>query len=132
MTDNSCTIGLGSNSPDRDKLIKAAVDALKQYLAVSQVSSIYECPASNGKDPAYLNAVVHGMTPHTKDELVAHLKSLEVDAGRTNELREKGIVPMDLDLVIWNFRVVRPDDFQKTYFNIGYRELLSQGAFETM
>lgn len=132
MTDNSCTIGLGSNSPDRDKLIKTAISSLEQYLASSQVSSIYECPASNGKDAPYLNAVIHGMTPHTQEELVAHLKRLEVDAGRTDQLREQGVVPMDLDLVIWNFRIIRPEDFQRIYFNIGYRELLSKGAFETM
>lgn len=132
MTQNSCTIGLGSNAPERDKLIKDAIQALKQYLEQSQVSSVYECPASNGKDAPYLNAVIHGMTSHTQSEIVAHLKELEVQAGRTPELREKGIVPLDLDLIIFNFRILRPEDFQRTYFNIGYRELLSSGAFETM
>lgn len=127
-----CTISLGSNSYDRESKIKEGIEILKGYLSNAQVSSIYETNASNGTDMPYLNAVIHGETSHAPDEIVGHLKHLEKEAGRTPELKREGIVPLDLDLIIYDNRILRPEDFQKHYFNKGYRQLLSKGAFETI
>lgn len=132
MSESTCTISLGSNSYDREEKIKKSIDALSQYLGNPQVSSVYETPAHNGKDMPYLNAVIHGSTTHPVDEIVGHLKHMEKEAGRSAELKKEGIVPLDLDLIIYNNYILRPEDFQKHYFNIGYRQLLSAGAFETL
>ena len=103
----SCTIGLGSNAPDREAQINRAIDFLRGYLSKCSVSSIYESAAINGTDSSYLNAVVHGRSS-----------------------KEKGVVPIDLDLVIYDMRILRPKDFERHYFNIGYRELLANGSFQ--
>jgi hypothetical protein len=41
-----------------------------------------------------------------------------------------GQVSIDLDLVIFDSRILRPKDFERHYFNIGYRELLANGSFQ--
>lgn len=132
MNQHSCTIGMGSNTPDREEQIQSAVNYLKTLLNDLAVSEIYESPAYNGKDKPYLNAVVHGYTDRSIDCINNRLKSWEEKQGRTPEMRAEGKVPIDLDLVIWCGRIMRQADFERHYFNVGYRELLAKGAFETM
>ncbi len=127
---NPCTIGLGSNTPDREKQIHDAIDFLKHLLADVKISEIYETDAFNGKDKPYLNVVVHGLTALEPEKLLDKLKEYENDHGRVHkEEDEAGDVTIDLDLVIYNYRILRRSDFQRHYFNKGYRELLADGAF---
>lgn len=128
---NSCTIGLGSNTPDCEYQIEQAIEYLLGRLEKASASSVYESEAFNGKDKPYLNAVVHGYTNADNDAVVRYLKEWEVQCGRTMEESLKGVVKIDLDLVIWNEHILRPKDFERHYFNQGYRELLAQGAYET-
>lgn len=122
-----CTIGLGSNTPDRETQIKEAIEHICDYLSKSSVSAIYESPAVNGKDAPYLNAVIHGLSPVGSAALVNFLKDWEKSKGRVEGAH--GEVPIDLDLVIFDSRILRPKDFERHYFNRGYRELLANGAF---
>lgn len=123
-------ISVGSNSTDREWQIEKAVEFLLSRLADASASSVYETQAFNGKDAPYFNAVVVGTTDMSLDELTKLLKQHEVEAGRDDMARIEGIVPIDLDIVMWDGRIIRNDDFERPYFNRGYRELLAQGAFE--
>ena len=128
---HSCTIGLGSNSPDREYQITRAIEHICGSLNKCLVSSVYETEAINGKDKPYLNAVILGFTPHDYDATVSFLKEWEAECGRTEIGNMEGIIPIDLDVVIWDEHIKRPRDFERNYFNLGYRELLSKGAYET-
>lgn len=127
-----CTIGLGSNSSDRKTQIDNAINHICELLANAHVSEIYECEAINGKDDPYLNAVVHGNSPLDKEELKSYLKAWEAAQHRDDTLDENGrhVVNIDLDLVIFNSRILRPKDFDRLYFNKGYSQLLADGAFQ--
>ena len=129
---NACTIGLGSNTPDREYQITQAIEHICGYLSNCAVSSVYESEAVNGRDKPYLNAVIHGFTQHDCDTVVKFLKEWEAECGRTEISSIEGIIPIDLDLVIWNYSIKRPKDFERHYFNLGYRELLAKGVYETM
>lgn len=128
----SCTIGLGSNTTDREYQITKAIEHICAYLQKCSISSVYESEACNGKDKPYLNAVIHGSTTHDYDTVVKFLKDWEAECGRTQVDTLEGIIPIDLDLVIWDEHIKRPKDFERHYFNLGYRELLAKGAYETM
>lgn len=125
-----CTIGLGSNTPDRELQIEQAIIFIRGILTDATVSTVYESEAFNGKDKPYLNAVIHGKSSVSEHELEKRLKDFEQRQGRTSEESQKGIIPIDLDVVIWDSRIVRPKDFERHYFNRGYRELLAAGAFQ--
>ncbi|MDE6484466.1 MAG: 2-amino-4-hydroxy-6-hydroxymethyldihydropteridine diphosphokinase [Duncaniella sp.] len=130
MTTYPCTIGLGSNTPDREEQIEKALAFLEKLLADVRRSSVYESPAFNGIDDPYLNAVVHGHTALEPEKLIDKLKEYEADHGRADKESEPvGNVTIDLDVVIYNYRILRQEDFQRHYFNRGYRELLADGAF---
>lgn len=125
-----CTIGLGSNTEDREYQIAQATEFICGTLEKCAVSSVYESPAFNGKDKPYLNAVIHGLSPLSEEELIGKLKEWESLHGRTQVKTFEGVIPIDLDLVMWNTRIVRPKDFERHYFNVGYRELLVKGAYQ--
>ncbi len=125
----SCTISLGSNSPDREERVQKAIKYLSDRLASFKVSSIYESPAVSGDGTTYTNAVVHGLTNMTSDQLVTFLKDRESMQGRTPERDREDSVVIDLDLVIYDSRILRPRDFERHYFNRGYSELLAEGAY---
>ena len=127
-----CTIGLGSNSSDRKSQIDKAIGHICELLNDAHVSEIYECEAINGTDAPYLNAVVHGSSPLGMDELKSFLKAWETEQHRDDTLDENGrhVVNIDLDLVIFDSRILRPKDFDRLYFNKGYSQLLASGAFQ--
>ena len=43
--------------------------------------------------------------------------------GRDEERRRRGEVPIDIDIVLWNAKTVRPADFAREFFQIGFREI---------
>ena len=127
-----CTIGLGSNSSDKKTQIDNAINYVCELLADAHVSEIYESEAVNGKDDPYLNAVVHGNSPLGIEELNRYLKEWEARQHRDDTPDENGrhTVKIDLDLVIFDSRILRPKDFDRLYFNKGYSQLLADGAYQ--
>lgn len=125
-----CTISIGSNTDDREERVRRAIDHIKTFVTECSVSSIYETEAINGKDAPYLNAVLHGLSPVNSVTLTKYLKDWELKEGREDKETANGKVAIDLDLVIFDSRILRPKDFERHYFNIGYRELLANGAFQ--
>ena len=48
---------------------------------------------------------------------------MEYDFGRDSEARERGDVPLDVDIVLFDAEIVRPRDFSQSFFRIGYESL---------
>ncbi len=124
-----CTIGFGSNAPDREKNVRRAIDYISERLTDVKVSSIYDTPAVSGDGSTYTNAVLHGRTSMSSEQLVTLLKDYETMEGRASSHEQEGVVVIDLDLVIYDSRILRPRDFERHYFNRGYSELLANGAY---
>ncbi len=130
-SETPCTIGLGSNTEDREFQITQAIEHLCGYFHRCAVSSVYESEAFNGVDKPYYNAVLHGYTNHSYEDVIKFLKAWEEECGRTQLQNMEGNIVIDLDLVIWDSRIKRPRDFERHDFNKGYRELLAKGAFQS-
>ncbi len=122
---NTLIISLGTNSSDREWQMSHAIKHLKQMFKKTVVSEIYEVPAHNGVDAPYLNAVMIASTANTLDEVNAALKQWEVVCGRTPASKLKGDIPIDLDVVVWNDKVIRPVDYSRSYVSQGMSQLLS-------
>ena len=57
------------------------------------------------------------------DKTKSLLKLYETTHGRTPACKLAGLVPIDLDIVMWNGEVVRQRDFNQDYFQIGWKQL---------
>lgn len=116
-------IGVGSNTDDKDRQVAEALTFLSTVLQNMESSSVYDTEALNGRDASYSNAVAVGLTRLPADELKVLLKLYERSRGRTAECKRQGLVPIDLDIVVFDNEILRPDDMARDYFLRGYSEL---------
>ena len=120
---NEVWLSLGSNCDDRARNVEKASEWLPEVIESCICSHIYETPEIHGIGTPYYNAVVRGETKLDISELNRMLKEYEVLSGRDLSARERGEVPIDIDIVIWNKEIVRPKDYFHTFFQIGYSEI---------
>lgn len=120
---NAVVLSIGSNSADREAQMTNCIAWLRGIATPTKLSSVYNSPASNGKDPDYLNAVAEIATALTHPELTKLLKDYERQCGRTPQSKALGSIPIDIDIVMWNGEVLRQKDFAQYYFAKGWNEI---------
>lgn len=116
-------LSVGSNCGDRCSQVSAGAEWLKTLLSDTRISSIYSTGDCHGGPRDYYNAVVRGMTSLDISNLDNLCKEYELSHGRTPEVRSKGDVPIDIDVVVYDNEIVRPNDFRREFFQIGYLQL---------
>ncbi len=100
--DHVVYLALGSNLGDRRANLRAAVARLVPGVVVERVSSLYETePAYVVDQPRFLNAALRGRTALDPRGLLAHLKEIERDLGRTAG-RRFGARVIDLDILLYD------------------------------
>ena len=120
---NFVVFSLGSNSDNKELMMQACVDWMREVLNDVKVSQIYETKALNGIDNDYMNAVLSGYTNEEYDDIVRSMKRYEIQSGRTKESKLKGVIPIDVDVVMWNDKIMRNNDYIQSYFQIGWNEI---------
>ena len=118
-------ISLGSNLTPRQRRVEEAMHWLQEVLDGYSASSIYETPEIHGHGRPYMNAVVEGEVSLEPDEFNRMLKRYEEQNGRDAEARSRGEVPIDLDLVVADGDILRPRDYARSFFRIGYDQIKS-------
>lgn len=114
-------LSLGSNCGNRKKNICAAIDWLIDITDVSRYSEIFETDSVNGDGTRYCNCVLICESDLAPDAFENVLKEYELRNGRTAECRARGEVPVDIDIVCVDGRVVRPRDYNRQYFIYGLK-----------
>lgn len=116
-------IGIGSNTPDGAAQVDAACRWLATTFADVRCSESYLTPGVGVRcaGMTYRNAVATARTPLSADEVTRMLKEYESSHGRVKGSKE---VTIDLDLVIYDDRLIRPVDFARSYFQQGYLPLI--------
>ena len=97
-------VGLGANLGDRERTLRAAVDALgaEDGIEVVAVSTLRETdPVGVGDQPRFVNGVVALDTTLAARELLDRLLAIEQRFGRVRVLGEHGPRPLDLDLLLY-------------------------------
>lgn len=120
---NTYVLSIGSNAVDKAERLAFGFDELRSRLVVVARSEAYVTPALNGRDADYLNAVAVVQADIDFDSLNVLLKQIETLGGRTPQSKMSGVIPLDLDIVIAHGNVVRPGDFDRQYFQIGWNQI---------
>jgi 2-amino-4-hydroxy-6-hydroxymethyldihydropteridine diphosphokinase len=97
-------VGLGANLGDRERTLRAAVDALgaEDGIEVIAVSTLRETePVGVGEQPRFLNGVVALDTTLTARELLDILLDVEHRFGRVRLAGKHGPRTLDLDLLLY-------------------------------
>ncbi|MBI3330991.1 MAG: 2-amino-4-hydroxy-6-hydroxymethyldihydropteridine diphosphokinase [Candidatus Omnitrophica bacterium] len=106
-------IGVGSNEGDRLEHISRAVERLGHLpqTRVAQLATINETePVGGPPQQPYLNTVVELDTGLTPEALLCALQAIEAQRGRRRPAERWGPRPIDLDILLYEGRVIRQPD----------------------
>ena len=118
----TCYVGLGSNVGDRLEHLRHAVSLLDSSdgIEVAVASSVYETEPVGPEQPDFLNGVVEVRTTLSAREVLARLKEIEAEIGRTSSERW-GPREIDLDLLTYGEESIEEDDLHVPHPRMGER-----------
>jgi len=102
MSLHTIYLALGTNLGERLANLRAALDALPPSIIIRHLSPVYETPPWGVTDqPAFLNMAVQAGTDLEPLPLLAYLKQIEVELGRTPSVRW-GPRLIDIDILFYD------------------------------
>ncbi len=116
---NLTIICLGSNVVERLDIVRHALAQLERWFRVITMSEYYESDDDSGLGEPYVNLVVSGVPLVDLDTLQTNIKALETSFGRDEMSKERGVMPLDIDVVVWHGKVVDPEEYCRPYFRYG-------------
>ncbi|MEL0342622.1 MAG: 2-amino-4-hydroxy-6-hydroxymethyldihydropteridine diphosphokinase [Deltaproteobacteria bacterium] len=117
-------IGLGSNI-DPEANLEQAVQELKSRFKVSKRSQWTRTkPIGIQDQPDFYNGALLLETELEQQSLKKELKRIEDILGRDRSLPKFGPRTIDLDILIWNKKVVDEDYYERDFLRKGVEEII--------
>ena len=117
-------IGLGSNI-DPEANLEQAVRELKSRFKVSKRSQWTRTkPIGIQDQPDFYNGALLMETELEQQSLKKELKRIEDILGRDRSLPKFGPRTIDLDILIWNKKVVDEDYYERDFLRKGVEEII--------
>ncbi|MEG1544915.1 MAG: 2-amino-4-hydroxy-6-hydroxymethyldihydropteridine diphosphokinase [Tannerellaceae bacterium] len=124
---NRIVLGLGSNRDSIQNIERATARLRAHFVSIRFSEAVYTEPI-NCLDPAlFLNIVAVAESPDGPEEVRSVLKDIEYALGRRPEDKAAGRILIDIDLLQWNDRILKPDDLEREYIRAGLHSLLASG-----
>jgi 2-amino-4-hydroxy-6-hydroxymethyldihydropteridine diphosphokinase len=121
---NDVAVSIGSNI-DPHKNIKRAIDLLTSEHAVRAVSSFIQTkPIGFTEQPDFINGSILISTALSIEQFSTCLKDTEKRLGRKKSINKFGPRTIDLDIVVWNMKIVNIDFFERDFLRKSILELL--------
>ncbi|MDR3653102.1 MAG: 2-amino-4-hydroxy-6-hydroxymethyldihydropteridine diphosphokinase [Paludibacter sp.] len=106
---NQAIIMLGSND-GADINLKLAKQKLSFYFEILKESKIIVSkPVGIHYQSDFNNKALLILSDKTLENSIATLKKIEVEMGRKPENKQAGNIPIDIDLIFWNDKLVHTD-----------------------
>lgn len=117
-------LSLGANTPDKKQRLADAMLAIAQIAHIENQTPIYETAAEGSVATLpYANALMLIETSAEYEALRATFKQWERNAGRTPESKAQGLIPLDIDIVVWDEQVIKERDMEFEYMKLGMKLL---------
>jgi dihydropteroate synthase/2-amino-4-hydroxy-6-hydroxymethyldihydropteridine diphosphokinase len=124
MAGHVAYLALGSNLGDRAGTIRAALQRVEEFAAVDETSFLYEtAPAYVTDQPVFLNAACRVGTELGPLELLAALKQVENDLGRTESVRY-GPRVVDIDILFYDEIVFETSELRIPHPQLAERDFV--------
>ena len=107
MVARTAYLGLGSNTGDREAMLREAIERLgSAKLRVKRVSAVYEtAPREKTDQPWFLNQVIEVETELFPLQLLRHARKVEHALGRQRTV-DKGPRTIDVDILFIGSKVI--------------------------
>ncbi|WP_291856417.1 2-amino-4-hydroxy-6-hydroxymethyldihydropteridine diphosphokinase [Marinilabilia sp.] len=112
---HEAVIALGSNIDARQNIENAFDRLQKQFQLSKQAGPVVTSPIGITDQPDFLNAVALIRTDLSMEEVVSALKVIEDEMGRDRSRAKFGPREIDLDVLIWNQKVVDKDFYEREF-----------------
>lgn len=120
-------LGIGSNVADaRYRILKVMELLPLSGCRIEAQSDIYQVSSP------YYNLVTKVSTELTYHALLDLSKYLESQLGRLPHAKGDKVVPMDIDIVVFDDAVMRDHDFNAAYFSLGYDRITGTRPLDTI
>ncbi len=116
-------ICIGSNVENKQLNVAEIVAQLATMFKHFRASDIYENADDSGLGNPYANAVCCGDYDGDFDSLAAFAAQREAMYGRTPQSKTSGVMPLDIDIVVFHDCIINRTQFDKDYFRQGYTQL---------
>ena len=121
---NTAIIGLGSNI-DPQLNIKAAEEILANHFKVLEKSKFVTTQAIGDiPQPDFINGAMLVTTDQNFESLKQILKDIEIKLGRQKQHKKFDPRTIDLDILIWNDKVVDKDFYTRDFVKKSVLQLL--------
>ncbi|MDE6180324.1 MAG: 2-amino-4-hydroxy-6-hydroxymethyldihydropteridine diphosphokinase [Phocaeicola sp.] len=123
MNEHYCLLCMGSNT-DRLAQLATAREALRSVFPDIRFGEVMETEAvGNGFHSPFSNQLAEFSTVLSSDFVRGLFKELERRCGRMPEDKTQGIVKLDIDLLVFDGRILKPEDMERTYIRRGLAAL---------
>ncbi len=121
---NICIIGIGSNI-EAEMNIPKMLEILQTNVEVVQVSKMLKTkPIGILDQPDFTNGAVKIRTEFNRSELNKRLKNIEDQMGRDRTNPKFGPRCIDLDIAVWNGKIVDKDYYTRDFLKKSVDELM--------
>jgi 2-amino-4-hydroxy-6-hydroxymethyldihydropteridine diphosphokinase len=117
-------LGLGSNiNPETN--IPRAIESLRQFLLIGSISSAWDTPPVRTSGPTFVNAALLTYTDLTLDNFKNQIiHPIEAQLGRIRSQNKNAPRPIDIDVLIWDQKILEPLIWEEAYLAVPVAELL--------
>ena len=121
---NLAVLGVGSNIDARRHIAKARELLTLEQTFLKESSFVATTPIGASPQPDYLNGAFLVSTKLDRDSFERYVKHLETRLGRVRTGDAYGPRTIDLDIVVWNGRIVNDDFHERDFVRNAVKELL--------
>jgi 2-amino-4-hydroxy-6-hydroxymethyldihydropteridine diphosphokinase len=120
---NTAIVLIGSNiSPEAN--VKLGIEKLSAWFPIIAVSSTWETASIGTHGPNFLNLAISFQTELNPEDLKFHvLRKIEQELGRVRTGDKYAPRPMDLDIIIYNGKVIDVDIWERAFIALPISEL---------
>ncbi len=106
---------LGSNL-STPSLLWEVEKRLASIVSIKTYGKLVTSPdVSNRSNSIYYNKVLRIETTYELDELKNVCRQLEIESGKSKESKEQGIIPIDIDILMYDKHIIKPKDITQAY-----------------
>ena len=120
---HSCLICIGSNYNRKENLLLARRRLTALFPSIRFTGEQETRPLFFRNPALFSNQVARFYTDADAERVVKELKTIEKEAGREKEDKKREKVCLDIDLLVFDNRLLKPEDLKRDYILKGLEEL---------
>ena len=121
---HNVVIGVGSNIEPQKNISRAKILLAKNFRIMRKSRFIKTTPVGKPKQPSFRNGAIFIKTDLTPTQLKNALKKIEAQLGRTPTSNRFSPRTIDLDIIVWDGKIVDKDFYHRDYLKKSILEII--------